>query len=67
MAAYCDSCDEDGLPGYLETIAWADPEKPSQQKLYERHGFVVGHESPGGDGWIGLTMSRAAEDPSSPT
>jgi GNAT superfamily N-acetyltransferase len=67
MAAYCDSCDEDGLPGYLETIAWADPTKPSQRKLYERYGFVVEHESPGGDGWTGLTMTRAAEAPSSTT
>jgi ribosomal protein S18 acetylase RimI-like enzyme len=58
MAAYCDSCDEDGLPGYLETVAWADPAKPSQQKLYERYGFVVAHESPGGDGWTGLYMTR---------
>jgi GNAT superfamily N-acetyltransferase len=67
MAAYCDSCDEDGLPGYLETIAWADPAKPSQQKLYERYDFVVEHESPGGEGWTGLTMTRAAEEPSSTT
>jgi ribosomal protein S18 acetylase RimI-like enzyme len=67
MAAYCDSCDEDGLRGYLETIAWADPTRPSQRKLYERYGFVVEHESPGGDGWTGLTMTRAAGDPSSTT
>jgi len=58
MAAYCESCDEDGLPGYLETVAWADPAKPSQQKLYERYGFVVTHESPGGEGWTGLSMTR---------
>jgi len=58
MGAYCDSCDEDVLPGYLETVAWADPAKPSQQKLYERYGFVVVHESPGGEGWTGLTMTR---------
>ena len=64
MRAYCDSCDGEGLPGYLETVAWADPAKPSQQKLYERYGFVVEHESPGGDGWTGLSMTRAAEEPS---
>lgn len=58
MAAYCDSCDEDELPGYLETVAWTDPAKPSQQKLYERHGFVVAHESPGGDGWTSISMTR---------
>ena len=67
MAAYRDSCDEDGLPGYLETIAWADATKPSQRKLYERYGFVVEHESPGGEGWTGLTMTRVATDQSSPT
>lgn len=58
MAAYCDSCDEGGLSGYLETVGWADPTKPSQQKLYERYGFVVAHESPGGEGWKGLSMTR---------
>ena len=58
MGAYCDSCDADGLPGYLETVAWADPAKPSQQRLYERYDFVVAHESPGGEGWTGLTMTR---------
>ena len=47
MAAYCDSCDEDGLPGYLETVEWADPAKPSTRKLYERYGFVVERQSPG--------------------
>lgn len=58
MGAYCESCDTDGLPGYLDTVAWADPSKPSQQKLYERYGFVVAHESPGGDGWTGVSMTR---------
>lgn len=58
MVAYCDSCDEDGVVGYLETVAWEDPTKPSQQKLYERYGFVVDHESPGGDGWTGISMTR---------
>lgn len=64
MAAYCDSCDEAGLPGYLETVAWADPARPSQQKLYERYGFVVAHESPGGDGWTSLSMTREPRGPS---
>lgn len=62
MAAYCDSCDEDGLRGYLETIAWADPTRPSQRQLYERYGFEVEHESPGGHGWTGLTMIRVARE-----
>ncbi len=65
MGAYRDSCDEDGLPGYLETVAWADPAKPSQQKLYERYGFVVAHESPGDEGWTGLSMTREPMGPSS--
>ena len=67
MAAYCESCDDDGLPGYLETVAWTDPTKPSQQKLYERYGFVVEHESPGGEGWTGLTMTRTAKEPPDPS
>ena len=62
MGAYCDSCDQDGLSGYLETVAWDDPDRPSQQKLYERYGFVVSHESPGGEGWTGLSMTRAVRD-----
>lgn len=61
MGAYCDSCDADGLAGYLETVAWADPAKPSQQRLYERYGFAVEHESQGGEGWTGLTMVREPE------
>lgn len=65
MRAYCGSCDEDGLPGYLETVAWADPARPSQQKLYERFGFIVAHESPGGEGWTGLSMTREPKGPSS--
>ena len=67
MAAYCESCDEDGLPGYLETVAWDDPDKPSQRKLYERFGFVVEHESPGGEGWSGLSMTRALSEPTRTT
>jgi GNAT superfamily N-acetyltransferase len=58
MAVYCARCDESGLPGYLETIAWSDRSRPSQQKLYERFGFEVAHESPGSDEWSGLTMAR---------
>ena len=65
MSAYCDSCDTDGLPGYLETVAWDDPAKPSQQKLYERYGFIVEHESSAGDGWTGISMTRVPGGPSS--
>jgi len=58
MAGYCARCDEAGLPGYLETIAWTDSSRPSQRRLYERFGFEVAHESPGSDDWSGLTMIR---------
>jgi predicted N-acetyltransferase YhbS len=58
MAVYCARCDEAGLPGYLETIAWTDSSRPSQRRLYERFGFEVAHESPGGDEWSGLSMIR---------
>jgi len=58
MAVYCARCDEAGLPGYLETIAWTDSSRPSQRRLYERFGFEVAHESPGSDDWSGLTMIR---------
>ena len=63
MGAYCDSCDADGLPGYLDTVAWSDPAKPSQEKLYGRYGFEVTHESPGGDGWTGISMTREPGGP----
>ena len=58
MAVYCARCDEAGLPGYLETIAWSDSSRPSQRRLYERFGFEVAHESPGSDEWSGLSMIR---------
>ena len=58
MAVYCARCDEAGLPGYLETIAWSDSSRPSQRRLYERFGFEVAHESPGSDDWSGLSMIR---------
>ena len=64
MAAYCDSCDEDGLPGYLETIAWADATKPSAAEalraLRLRRGARVAwgrrldgsHDEPSGHGSV---------------
>jgi GNAT superfamily N-acetyltransferase len=58
MAVYCARCDEAGLPGYLETIAWSDSSRPSQRSLYERFGFEVAQEPPGSDDWSGLTMAR---------
>ena len=36
MAAYCDSCDEDGSLGHLETITWADPTRPSLSAMLAR-------------------------------
>ena len=58
MAVYCARCDEAGLPGYLETIAWTDSSRPSQRRLYERFGFEVAQEPHGSDDWTGLTMIR---------
>jgi len=65
MGAYCDSCDADGLPGYLDTVAWSDPAKPSREKLYGRYGFEVTHDSPGADGWTGISMTREPGGPPS--
>ncbi len=51
-------CDEAGLPGYLETIRWADPSKPSHQRFYECLGYAVMHELPESDEWSMLSMLR---------
>lgn len=60
MTAYCARCDEAGLPGYLETVDWADASKPSQRKLYERFGFALAHADPMKGEWTGITMARPA-------
>jgi GNAT superfamily N-acetyltransferase len=51
-------CDADGLSGYLETIRWADPSKPSLERFYGSLGFEVGDVVPMSDSWQVLTMTR---------
>jgi GNAT superfamily N-acetyltransferase len=58
MTAYCARCDDVGLPGYLETIDWADGSRPSQRRLYERFGFTVANSDPMAAEWAGITMAR---------
>jgi GNAT superfamily N-acetyltransferase len=60
MAEYCRRCDEAGLEGYLETVRWADPTRRAQERLYERHGFVVAEVVPMTDDWSMVTMKRPA-------
>jgi GNAT superfamily N-acetyltransferase len=60
MAEYARRCDSAGLEGYLETIRWADPSRRAQERLYERHGFVVGEVVPMTDDWSMVTMKRPA-------
>jgi ribosomal protein S18 acetylase RimI-like enzyme len=60
MVEYCRRCDEAGLEGYLETIRSADPSKRAQERLYERHGFVVAEVVPMTDDWSMVSMKRPA-------
>ena len=60
MAEYCRRCDEAGLEGYLETVRWADPSRRAQERLYERHGFVVAEVVPMTDDWSMVTMKLPA-------
>jgi len=58
MTEYARRCDEAGLEGYLETTRWADPSKRAQERLYERHGFVVAEVVPMTDDWSMVSMKR---------
>jgi GNAT superfamily N-acetyltransferase len=60
MAEYTRRCDEAGLEGYLETTRWADPSRRAQERLYERHGFVVAEVVPMTDDWSMVSMKRPA-------
>lgn len=60
MSEYARRCDEAGLEGYLETTRWADPSKRAQERLYERHGFVVAEVVPMTDDWSMVSMKRPA-------
>ena len=57
---YSRRCDETGLEGYLGVARWADPSKRAQERLYERHGFVVAEVVPMTDDWSMVSMKRPA-------
>ena len=58
MQRFEQGCDEANLEGYLETIRWAVPGRPSHESFYQRHGFAVADELPMADDWRLLTMKR---------
>ena len=39
LAEYTRRCDEAGLPGYLETVRYTEPGRPSHERFYGGHGF----------------------------
>jgi GNAT superfamily N-acetyltransferase len=55
---FSQSCDDASLEGYLETIRWSDPGRPSHATFYGRSGFVVADELAMTDVWHILTMKR---------
>ena len=58
LAEYCRRADEAGLPGYLETVRYARPGRPSHERLYGRHGFHVEHVAALDSEWSLLGMTR---------
>ena len=58
MEYFAESCDAASLEGYLETIRWSDPSRPSHEAFYGRRGFVVAAELEVSDDWRILTMKR---------
>jgi GNAT superfamily N-acetyltransferase len=58
LAEYGRRCDEAGLPGYLETVRYAEPGRPSHERLYGRHGFHVEHVAALDPEWSLLGMTR---------
>lgn len=51
-------CDQAGRVGYLETIRWDDPSRPSLERFYGSLGFEVTDVVPMADAWHVLTMTR---------
>jgi len=51
-------CDEDDMAGYLETIRWADPARPSLEGFYGRLGYEIADVLPMTDDWAVVTMLR---------
>jgi GNAT superfamily N-acetyltransferase len=62
LAEYTRRCDEAGLPGYLETVRYTEPGRPSHERLYGRHGFVVEHVAALDPEWSLLGMTRPVGD-----
>jgi ribosomal protein S18 acetylase RimI-like enzyme len=58
LAEYTRRCDEAGLPGYLETVRYTEPGRPSHERLYGRHGFHVEHVAALDPEWSLLGMMR---------
>lgn len=58
LAEYARRCDEAGLPGYLETVRYTEPGRPSHERLYGRHGFHVEHVVALDPEWSLLGMMR---------
>lgn len=58
LTEYCRRCDEAGIPGYLETVRYARPGRPSHERLYGRHGFHVEHVAALDPDWALLGMTR---------
>ena len=52
-------CDADGALGYLETVRWSDPGKPSLERFYQGLGYQIRHVVPMQDDWQVLTMMRS--------
>jgi hypothetical protein len=51
------------MTGYLETIRWSDPAKPSHERFYGSLGFEITDVIPMTDAWEVLTMTRLARQP----
>ena len=60
-------CDEDGIAGYLETIRWADPARPSLEDFYAGLGHEIADVLPMSDDWAVVTMLRPPTPPTPPT
>lgn len=58
LTEYTRRCDEAGLPGYLETVRYTEPGRPSHERLYGRHGFQVEHAAALDPAWSLLGMGR---------
>jgi GNAT superfamily N-acetyltransferase len=58
MDRFHEGCDAERKSAYLETIRWSDPAKPSHERFYSRHGYVVTDVIAMTDEWEVLTMVR---------